>query len=349
MSRRAAPVRPRPPRRVAVLLAVAVSLLGVNLALLDSAAGDDGRRQRDGEVPTGFFLGIDGLVHAYANLAVGGKDGYLFLGPDFDSACGNGAEFKRGLKGLARLAKVIERSGRRVVFTVAPNKSSVETHEVYALPHGPCDSVGIKRQIKDLDKFHAKNFIPLRKQLVDTRYPYWKTDAHWNTVGATVFAQDVARALSPQLIQQQKYQKTQRTLLGELERFLNGSTPETAPAKLPHNGVKVRPAPGSPTYDPTYASLQPINAWVSSPARKTWKGDTVLIGDSFMYTALEPMRNLFHKGRSLWVGIAPVDTMLQAIKGSDTVVLEVVQRFVSTSILATPEFRHQVHDILKKH
>ena len=53
-----------------------------------------------------------------------------------------GRRVRPGPDRLAQLAHTIERSGRQVVFTAAPNKSLVVTDTLrkHALPHGRCDS-----------------------------------------------------------------------------------------------------------------------------------------------------------------------------------------------------------------
>lgn len=332
---------------LAITAVLGLGVAGLGQASTAAADQDKGTASRSDPLPAGYFLGIDGIVHPAANIVIGGADGMLFLGQDFDTACADGASFKKGLKGLAKLITVIEKSGRKAMFTIAPNKSSAKPDEVAdTLPHGPCDAVGLERQQRLLDSFHRGNYVPLRKKLSKTDYPYWLTDAHWSTVGASVMAEQVAGELSKKLKKRQRYVRTQRTRIGDLATYINQPTPETAPAKLPHNGVKTSPAPGSDAYDPTFQTLQPDNSWVSLPAGKTWRGHTLLLGDSFMYTALEPMRNLFNRGRYLWVGNNSVNTVLGAIRDSDTVVIEVVQRFVSTTALATPTFRRQVAQTL---
>jgi hypothetical protein len=175
---------------------------------------------------------------------------------------------------------------------------------------------------------------------------YWRTDTHWTTLGATIWAKKLAAALSPKLAKQQKYVASTRTRVGDLAQIQSSdAAPETEPALLPANGVTVTTDPGSDGYDPTQlVSLD--HSWTSSPARKTWPGHTLLIGDSFSYLGLDPERVLFHKGRFLWQGLNPVATELSAIRTADTVVIEVVERFVSATPIATRAFRDAVRQAL---
>ena len=57
-------------------------------------------------------------------------------------------------------------------------------------------------------------------------------------------------------------------------------------------------------------------------------GRTVLTGDSFTYYALPNLRQLFANGQFFWLEIDAPEAILEAVAGDDTVVIEVVQRFV---------------------
>lgn len=296
------------------------------------------------EVPPGSFIGFDGQQYAHQPTAVEGRDGALFIGEDFDYAClTGGAGFRLGVKHLKSVVRTIEQSGRRVVFAVAPNKSTILRRDLpRPLPQGSCARRSMLQQTRILDQLARQpGFVPTYRALrrANPSSPYWKTDAHWNTVGASVFAMQVAKQLDPQLATAQSYARSTRTYLGDLEQWLPDPQPETAPARLPTNGVKTRPGQGSTPFDGTFQTFQPDYSWVSTPMRRTWPGRTLLLGDSFTYTAMEPLQNLFHQGRFLWVGLASTKTLVDAIRDADTVVITIVQRFMTVSPLLGKEAR----------
>jgi alginate O-acetyltransferase complex protein AlgJ len=302
----------------------------------------------DGDTPPPVYVGPDGIVHPGANVVIRGDDGYLFIGEDFDTACYDGDAFEDGLTRLARLSRLIEHYGKRVVFTVAPNKSSVATDEIVHYPHGRCAKVGVAQQAKALDTFADPHYLPVHKWLAsDKRQVYWRTDAHWDTVGSAVYAKHLARMFSPALAKEQHYQMTTRTKLGDLMEYLLTPLPETAPAALPHNGVRTRTKNGSDGFDPV-SEVSFDHRWLSSPSAKTWHGDTLLVGDSFTYVGLEALRNLFRTGRFLWTAPYTLPVIVEGIKRADTVVIEVVQRFVTRSPLTTNKFYKQVRAALRK-
>ncbi len=289
------------------------------------------------------FFGADGLLYDFASLVVGGLDGQVFFGPDYDTACADGAKFESGLRRLARLAKLIESTGRRVVLTVAPNKTSVYGNQIdwAGLPHGECTELGLAQQDEALDTFKYPSFLPMRRALAkDPRQMYWKTDSHWTSVGASVYAGRLATKLDKRLGRKQRYAMTEQEFQGDLFSLLGIPQPETAPAAVPANNVSVRIGPNDPLVE-----LQ--QTWTSSPRKKTLPGRTVLVGDSFSYVGLGALRPLFRHGHFVWIHPEMLDYIANSLVEADTVVIEVVQRYVSSSVIGTKAFRNQVRHALR--
>jgi hypothetical protein len=298
------------------------------------------------------LVGHDGLLYESAPLVVNGLDGDMFLGLEFDLICAwGGKRLDGGLRRLGRLANLIERSGRRVIFTIAPDKSVINRQNVVpsSLPQGDCDSEGMAQQVKVLDTFPDPNYLSLRKTLDhDSRQMYWKTDGHWTTVGASKWVLKLARELDPKLAQRQRYAPTTDTQVGYLNQIRGITTTETVPGLTYAGKVKVQTAPGSP-YDLTPGGPFAMDhRWNSSPASMTWPGHTMLVGDSFTLMALYLLRPLFRHGRFVWVGNVPLPDIADGIADADTVVIEVVQFFGANSPLGTPAFRHLVAEALAK-
>ena len=293
------------------------------------------------------LLGQDGLIYQASPPMVEGGDETVFFGEEFDAACAFGQKFDKGLARIAKLARLIEKSGRRVVFTVAPNKSAVDKAALAAvqLPHGSCDAKGIKQQDHTLDTFEDDNFVPLRSMLAGRAArgvdEYWRVDTHWTSIGATQWAYALAKMLDDRLAARQSYRADTEALevnLGFLG--LIGEIVETARGRATTTKVKVSPKAGVDVSDPN--SPSPDIAWKSGPSSRTWPGRTLLLGDSFTYRSIDPLMHLFGHGRFLWVGHTPKDTLLEAVARADTVVIEVVQRYVPGSLLNLKSFRKAV-------
>ena len=166
-----------------------------------------GLTKADG-TPTGAFIGSDGVTYDEAPGAVSGRHGTVYFGPEFDLACHWGRDFDRALHRLAKFAATIRRSGRKVLFTVAPNKSSVNKRDLpLSLPHGRCAGQGIHAEDLALDQFQHSAYVPLRKTLAQDaearREVYWHLDTHWTSVGATELAAAVADRLDPTVASRQ--------------------------------------------------------------------------------------------------------------------------------------------------
>ena len=196
-----------------------------------------------------------------------------------------------------------------------------------------------------LDTFQDPRYLPLRPAMARSHHQtYWKTDPHWTSVGGAVLAQQVARRLDKRLAKRQHYAYGTETGLGMLNADLGDPTTETIETALPDTGVKVKTAPGCDDWA-GYPTLIYETCWNSAPAKKTWPGRTLLLGDSFMMYGLQSLRPLFHHGRWMWLGHSDHD-VAEAIKDSDTVVIEVLQIFVPGTIIAKKSLRKELRRIL---
>jgi len=276
-----------------------------------------------------------------------GKDGYLFLGDDFTKACANNAEFRKSIKAFLKLARIIEDSGRRAVFTVAPNKSAVVTDSLpLAVPTGNCATGALAQQNWFLEEFEHPLLVGVGPALAaahaDGRQPYPRTDTHWTSAGSAVFAQELARHLRPRLAEEITITPATTSRPGDLTNLLGLQASETQRAAELSTGGTVKPNPKYAQYDPQRV-LYGEERWKTRPADGLVKGTTLILGDSFAYTALGNLRPLFAQGRFVWSGTVSAEEVIRQIDASDTVVIEVVQRGVGAKHLYTdPAFRAQV-------
>jgi hypothetical protein len=329
-------------RRGVVSLTAALAMLAPTAAW----GGGDGDPT---STPQPYF-GIDHLVHEPAPAVVHGVDNNEFSGIDLDIACHYGAKMGRQVRTLAKVVRLIRASGRRVIWTIGPNKTNVMTDLLpAALPQGRCDTKGIKKQDAILDGFDDPSYLPMRKPLArDKRQMFWRTDPHWTTVAASVYAVRVAHELDRKLAKRQKYTYGTETRVGLFTKILGQDTLETLATAHPTTPVAVRTAPGSTEDFAGYPELVWDHSWVSSPARRTWRGHTLVLGDSFALFALDSLRPLFHHGRWMWVNGVPVESLIDGIVEADTVVLEVQQNFLYLDQpVLKRSFRAQLRKALK--
>lgn len=282
------------------------------------------------------ILGADGLEYPSAPLVIEGINDDLYLGLEYDYACAWGGKlFEKGMHRLAGLARLIEKSGRRAVFSVAPAKADIvrENLPSSALPQGSCDSSGLNAQRRLLDSFPDANYVSARKPVAqDPRQTYWKDDMHWNEVGVSDWALALADDLDPRLARRQHYRDVTQAHYGFLNHLLDDPTVETGPTVEYAGGVRVQTAKGSPF---PMGSQGSDMSWRSTPARKTWPGRTLMLGDSFTMVGLGLLAPLFRHGRFLWNKDHNEKVIADAVAASDTVVIEVYQTFLYGSPLGS--------------
>ena len=349
---------PRARCRTAVALIAAICLAPVTTSAASPQPGTDGagwpdpRAERAGfsarenPLTADEYVGVDGNVHHHSPTLIRGRDGRVYYGEEMDGACGYGARFTKGMIQLARLARVIEKSGRRVVFTVAPNKSAVVKKDILKgqLPHGKCDLMGIAQQDRTLDTYKNNSYVPLRRALLQRAqqgqtHLFWPIDTHWTRVAAQTWVDALARHLDPVLAARQTLRKGKETIETDVS-FLGviPETRETGPAYFTTTPVTVK---AEPAYDAAkVVSLE--HTWTAKPARRAWPGRTLVIGDSFTYRALDNLMPLFAHGRFLWYGQEGVPSISDGIAQADTVVIAIVQRWVPISPITTTSFRREV-------
>ena len=274
-----------------------------------------------------------------------GKDRYLFYGQDFTTACGTSTRFARALENVVELGRVIEESGRKVVITVAPNKSSVITSALpRAVPRGRCATDGIRTESRVLDTFADPLFVALRRPLVDLaasgKDAYWRTDTHWTSLGGSLWVTRLAEKLDPSLPSRLRITPITTTKVGDLTALIGMSFTESPDSVRISTGGTVTDT--RPTgYDPKKGVRQTAT-WTTAPATGLVPGRTVLVGDSFTFAILPNLQPLFADGTFDWLASTPNADIVDHIVRSDTVVLEVAERYVVTSVLSNPAFRKKV-------
>ena len=341
-------------RRTAALVAAAACLVP---AATVAAPADGDRRPDPVSERTSFshkqspltqqqYTGVDGQTHKHSPILIRGRNGTVFYGEEMDGACGYGKQFDASLRKLGKLARLIAKSGRRVVFTVPPNKSAVVKKDILKsqLPHGKCDLTGIAQQDRSLDRYADKNYVGLRKPLADRaahgqQHLFWPIDTHWTRLAADTWVKSLAGRLDPALAKRQTTRKARETIETDVSYLgVIPETKETGPAVFSTTKVKVK---AEPAYDPENV-IVPHHTWSAKPAARTWPGRTLLIGDSFTYRALDALMPLFKDGEFIWYGQPGIPSIPDAIAAADTVVIEVVQRWVPISPLIKPDFTNQV-------
>jgi hypothetical protein len=133
-----------------------------------------------------------------------GTEGWLYSRRSIEDvrkeACGNRADAELMALKLYTLEKVIEASGRRFFFTVAPNKSTIYPEFVGYLPlRNACNCSRYDLLLDAISALPLKNFVRFDQLLSNAKAShallYNKTGAYWNGLGAMVVAEALQREI----------------------------------------------------------------------------------------------------------------------------------------------------------
>jgi alginate O-acetyltransferase complex protein AlgJ len=264
-------------------------------------------------------------------------DDWLFYGADVEGPCDPVQPVDEVLEGADRFGRLLQRAGKRYVFTVAPDKSYVHPERL------PDDYVGddcapqAKREFWErLRSQPPAGYVELERELARVEdeggESLWRpSDSHWSPRGGLVYAERVAQALDPQLWRTSRIVPTGPVQLsGDLASLLGTPRRDEVPGyRLERDGVTV-----------TENSQTGLAA--TSTGAPLWEGPTLLLGDSFTQNSRDALAPLFASARIVHPVAAQdvPDDLVEAIRTSDTVVLEIVERAVEAGELhvGDPDF-----------
>jgi hypothetical protein len=138
-------------------------------------------------------------------LAYIGTDGWWYFRGELPDYLKNECNAKEQMRELARqlqdLEKVVEASGRRFAFMIAPNKSTIYPEHVgFDRPESGCNKSRYDLLLESFEEYPVENFIRLDTILIDAkreRQLYYLTDTHWNIYGAMTMSEALLRHLDP--------------------------------------------------------------------------------------------------------------------------------------------------------
>lgn len=341
--------RPGPPALVTLLATLVLAVAGCSSDATgpDDDAGD-GRSGTPSAVPSPSRHELDGS----APKAVEGRDGYLFIGTDFDLSCGSGEHFDDYLATLGDLAEVVAESGRDVVWTVVPDKSTTLVDRLPAkVPQDACFRENQRWQEHLLESVDEQHYVDtlalLRAADAEGEQVYWRGDSHWTSYGASLWLLEVLDRLDPAIADGVEVTDGTVERTGDLYVMAGRDDVESAPSRTFSTGNTFEAIPGPTPFDPATESFGPL-LWKAVPGDRTLPGRTLLIGDSFSYAGLDLTMPLVERGAFAWFQYLDTGVLARQVAVADTVVIEVAQRTLTHSSVATQEFVDQVEAALAR-
>ena len=278
---------------------------------------------------------------AYAQI-LQGSDGWLYLGTDVSGACQPLMTVPQVLARLERLARAVQRSGRRFVFTIAPDKTTVWPANLPANYVGKgCASARKEEFWSALRADPPPGYFDMRGAIearqAETGQPqYWPGDTHWAQWAAATYAEKLAGNVDPDGFAPLPISCAGTvTRVGDLTVYSGAPRADTMPAcridtpQRPITGI-LTDVPGVtvPTFTgtPTRVSARYGTGTGLDPVR----ANTLLLGDSFSIIARPYVLPLFgrltvqHIEQARYSPRAVANAMVRA----DVVAYEIVERAV---------------------
>ena len=264
-----------------------------------------------------------------------GEDGWLYFGSDIRSLCEPARSVEDTMARLNRLAEAVEASGRRFVFTVAPDKTTIYPDNLPDTYLG--EECATERRAAFWDALRSESpdwYVDLRGPLEEEQERsgpiYRPTDTHWSPRGGAVYAEELARHLDPRLLDDFEIVDNGTTSRpGDLSRML-GTRTEDEISDVTVERTGVQPVGRDSLTLPSVPTGQPVTARNESSDAFLYPERTFLLGDSFTNASLPYLGSLFAEVTLLHNQVASgyPDAVAGFMVDADTVVFEIVERTI---------------------
>lgn len=259
-----------------------------------------------------------------------GTNGFLYINDAFTEACSPHLPPREAADHFARLASIIESSGRRVVTAIAPDKSSVLPQYLPKdLLLRTCHDENSTMLWTSLRDARIPGYVDLRDVLRTaterSRQPlFFRKDTHWDPAGSLVATRSLIDGLQPDLWNESQVSNNGLfEYQGDLTGLRGLPEKDEAPSfSVERPGVTVTGSEQAPGFD------QPSNVRTlrSGPSGKMVKGRTLFLIDSFGYAALPQLAPFFEDLTTVSLNDYEPQKFLRLINDADTVLIMSVER-----------------------
>ena len=259
-----------------------------------------------------------------------GTNGWLYYHDDFRDDCNIEEKMDELAQQLHNLETVIEASGRKFMFIVAPNKSTIYPEYTGFTSLKKCSKSGYEYLLDAFKKYPVNNFIRFEDLLTASKKEhqlYFKLDTHWNLYGAEIVCKAILKHLSADSWSElyPKIESSSVNRSGDLADIMGLSSflHETAdtPDKIHYlSEIKVD------NLKPLENGRPHFRVIAKPPSDKYLLPRVLFIRDSFMTLPLELLQGSFEQLYAIWTPNLLTQEVLDEIRGSDIVILEIVER-----------------------
>jgi alginate O-acetyltransferase complex protein AlgJ len=292
-----------------------------------------------------------------------GEQGVLYYWADFRNACLGVDPTTRGLLPvISDLETATTASGRRFLFTVAPDKSTVEQRFLPDVFLGHDCSAARKATTWSMLARHApRSYVPIEGKLAaaertSSDLAYIRGDTHWNGVGAMIFAESLAEAVTPgSTAQTTLVRDANHPFPTDLSRLRGG------PSRQPGLDVTARrPGVVSRMVEDRWVTVDPHVKGVAAYPMEIWHSQAtssgaplvqprvVLFGDSFSADSRAQLAPFFRDLTFVHVDSLYLDPQvaISAVQGADVVLVERAEReMYDPGLLEGPGLAMQIAEL----
>lgn len=261
-----------------------------------------------------------------------GSNGWLYYGIDAEAKCAPTRQLAETLARIKELRDIVEGSGRKFVWVVPPDKSTMVPQFLpSSYPGKDCQQAAEAPTWAQVDGAGA---VDLRaglqeaeRQLGHPMYP--SNDTHWTDEGGLVMAAATANAIEPGITQTWKWNPVgSYTVAADLPPLLGKHGDKTNVVyDLRPDGITDRAGKITEIDTPVVSSGPPLTGMVGKK--------TLIYGDSFTMASSRYLAGAFSNLTMLafYTNKTSQDQAIDAFVNSDVVVLETVERSVSGGYL----------------
>ncbi len=262
-----------------------------------------------------------------------GTNGWLYYRGELSDYLKNSCNDQDGMRHLAKqlheLENVIESSGRKFLFIVAPNKSTIYP-EYVGLARSPsrCNKSRYDLLLESFQEYPVSNFVRLDLLLLnakDEHQVYFNDDTHWSIYAATIVSKAILNHLAPDLWTEYfpEIELDLREKTGDLYIMLAlGITEKRESFKT----ITYRSKVEIENRKPLENGLPRYRITAKSSYAEPLLPRMIIYRDSFMNTPLTILKGCCRQLDVYWTHDLPHPEAVEDLQASEIVLLEIVER-----------------------
>ncbi len=249
---------------------------------------------------------------------------------------------------LHELEEVVEASGRTFVFTVAPNKSTIYPEHVGLSRSPTCRKSAYDLLLEAFRDYPVEHFVRLDGLLLEAKQRdqiYYRTDTHWNYVGALIVARALLQRLAPDAWREYlgEVWLTTSSFSGDLAAMMGLRVMEMVPRIATKRWQTLSTEDRSPTTLNIRHTMVIPDTSAEHTIRPPILPRALFYRDSFMNTPLEVLGGAFAQIDTYWVEGGPIYLPTlgseRALGASSIVLVEAVERNLTYLKINVDAFR----------